>query len=107
MSEHYRSGAAGAGQIKVYDVYGQPLVMARRYEEFRKQYRLHNPVPEGDIICVQARTLESCSTELQKAFHRLELDSLNLKVRDDNDAQHMYVAIFDRNQQSGSLFKAS
>lgn len=93
--------------IKVYDVYGQPLVMARRYEEFRKQYRLHNPVPEGDIICVQARTLETCSTELQKAFHRLELDSLNLKVRDDNDAQHMYVAIFDRNQQSGSLFKAS
>lgn len=93
--------------IKVYDVYGQPLLMARRYEEFRKQYRLQNPIPDGDIICVQARTLEACSPELQKKFHRLELDSIRLKVRDDNEARHVYVAIFDQDNMPGPLLHAS
>jgi class 3 adenylate cyclase len=93
--------------IKVYDVYGQPLVMARRYEEFRKQYRLQNPVPDGDIICVQARTLESCPPELQKKFQRLDLDVVKLKIRDDSEARHVYVAIFDRQNEAGSLPMAS
>ncbi|WP_141731801.1 adenylate/guanylate cyclase domain-containing protein [Oligoflexus tunisiensis] len=81
--------------IKVYDVYGEPLVMARRYEEFRKQYRRYYPVPEGDIICVEARTLESCPPELQKKFRRLELEKHKLQVRDDATAPHVYVAVFD------------
>jgi class 3 adenylate cyclase len=85
--------------IKVYDVYGEPLVMARRYEEFRKQYRRHYPVPDGDIICIEARTLESCPPELQKKFQRLELDKHKLQVRDDVSARHVYIAVFDSDRK--------
>ncbi len=93
--------------IKVYDVYGQALVMARRYEEFRKHYRLQKPLPEGDILCVQARTLENCPASLQGRFQRVDLDELNLKVRDDHAARHVYVAEFDERARPPLLRQAS
>lgn len=80
--------------IKVYDVFGTAMVMARRYESFRKHYLAVADIPDGDMITVEAGTFEACSKVPSELFLRLELEKLGLRIRDALEVQHVYVVNF-------------
>jgi class 3 adenylate cyclase len=73
---------------KEYDLYGPAIVLATRYEQLRKQ--LFSP-EEAHYIILQERVYESLTPELQAAFSCIDLKSRQLRVRDDDNAQRVYV----------------
>jgi class 3 adenylate cyclase len=73
---------------KEYDLYGPAIVLATRYEQLRKQ--LFSP-EEAHYIILQELVYESLTPELQAEFSCIDLKSRQLRVRDDDSAQRVYV----------------
>jgi class 3 adenylate cyclase len=73
---------------KEYDLYGPAIVLATRYEQLRKQ--LFSP-EDASYIILQERVHESLSPELQSQFNCIDLAKRQLRVRDDDNAQKVYV----------------
>ncbi|HET9240824.1 MAG TPA: 7TM diverse intracellular signaling domain-containing protein [Oligoflexus sp.] len=73
---------------KEYDLYGPAIILATRYEQLRKQ--LFSP-EEAHCIILQERVYERLTPELQAAFSCIDLKSRQLRVRDDDHAQRVYV----------------
>jgi class 3 adenylate cyclase len=73
---------------KEYDLYGSAIVLATRYEQLRKQ--LFSP-EEANYIILQERVYESLSAELRNQFACIDLGQRQLRVRDDENAQRVYV----------------
>jgi class 3 adenylate cyclase len=73
---------------KEYDLYGPAIVQATRYEQLRKQ--LFSP-EEDSYIILQERIYENLSAGLQSCFTIIDLGERQLRVRDDEHAQRVYV----------------
>ncbi len=73
---------------KEYDLYGPAIVMATRYEQLRKQ--LFTPEVANYII-LQERVFHNLSAEMQSRFNCIDLVKRQLRVRDDEHAQRVYV----------------
>jgi class 3 adenylate cyclase len=73
---------------KEYDLYGPAIVLATRYEQLRKQ--LFSP-EEAHYIILQERVYESLSPDLRAEFSCIDLRSRQLRVRDDDNAQRVYI----------------
>ncbi len=74
-----------------YDVYGRAIILATRYQSFRKQL-FPNSVP-GHIITVHEKVYEQLPQELQRLFTGLDLRKEHLSVRDDLHANIVYYRI--------------
>lgn len=75
----------------VYDVLGEGIVKAKRYEEMRKTLREYNIIPSGNIIIVHEVVIEKASAELKNHYTGFELGEI--KVRNDQDAKKLFFKI--------------
>jgi len=73
---------------KEYDLYGSAIVLATRYEQLRKQ--LFSP-ENADYILLHEHVFETLSPELQTNFECIDLEKRQIRVRDDDQAQRVYV----------------
>ena len=72
-----------------YDIYGQALILATRYERLRKVLRSSNSA-SSMIIC-QKRVITSASPHLRSKFQELNMEDMKLTVRDDPSAKQVYI----------------
>jgi class 3 adenylate cyclase len=74
-----------------YDVFGRAIILATRYQSFRKQL-FPNSVP-GHIITVHERIFERLPMSLQRIFTKLDLRKEHMSIRDDLNANVVYYRI--------------
>jgi class 3 adenylate cyclase len=78
---------------KEYDLYGNGIVLANRYEGMRKS--LFQSV-EFDLMIVQEEVYKSLPPAMRASFEEVDLASRHLKVRDDPFAHFLYYQIIQR-----------
>ena len=76
--------------IKHYDLYGDSIVKAKRYESFRYEL-LKSLESRGNTIIIQQQVYDMLGSELQQRFMNFELTEK--KVRDDPKATRLYYQI--------------
>lgn len=81
-----------------YDVFGRAIILATRYQSFRKQL-FPNSVP-GHIITVHERIFERLPHSLQQIFTRLDLRKEHMSIRDDLNANVVYYRIISGSEAS-------
>jgi hypothetical protein len=88
-----------------YDIYGRGIVLATRYEAFRKVM-----FPEGlgsHIICIHQKVYAALPEEQQRRFQEIGLDAAHLYIRDDLAATRLYYRLIPGHEALGGLRKAS
>ena len=78
--------------LKNYDLFGDSIVLATRYENFRK-HLYESGVPEGNIIIMQTKLYKMLSQESQSKFTQFKLG--DYKVREEADVTDLYYMILD------------
>lgn len=76
---------------KEYDIFGQPIVLATRYESLRKS--LFESDPSGSIIIIQELVYQSLDPSHREGFVVMNLKDSGFVVRDDPAATHLYYQI--------------
>jgi hypothetical protein len=71
-----------------YDVYGRAVILATRYESFRRQL-FPQGVP-GHILTLHEKVYEQLPPELQAKFQEVDLHRTHMVVRDDLAAAKTY-----------------
>jgi hypothetical protein len=74
-----------------YDVYGRAVILATRYESFRRQL-FPEGVP-GHILTLHEKVYERLSPELQATFEEVDLQRAHMVVRDDMVALKIYFRV--------------
>jgi hypothetical protein len=74
-----------------YDVYGRAVILATRYESFRRQL-FPQGVP-GHILTLHEKVYVQLSPELQTTFQEVDLQRSHLVVRDDLFAAKIYFRV--------------
>jgi class 3 adenylate cyclase len=74
-----------------YDVYGRAVILATRYESFRRQL-FPQGVP-GHILTLHERVYERLSPDLQSTFEVVDLQRAHMVVRDDLVAARIYFRV--------------
>jgi class 3 adenylate cyclase len=82
-----------------YDVFGRAIILATRYQSFRKQL-FPNTVP-GHIITVHERIFDRLPISLQQIFTKLDLRKEHMSIRDDLNANVVYYRIISGAEASG------
>jgi CheY-like chemotaxis protein len=77
---------------KHYDMFGDAIVKAVRYENMRKVLFARNILPVGNIIFVQSELIDQCSPDVKQRYKKLDMG--NITVRDDGST-HLYYQLFD------------
>jgi class 3 adenylate cyclase len=75
-----------------YDLHGRGVILATRYESFRK-YLQEDQKLNGNILILQEKVYLSLSPVLTKSFHEIELTRSSYKVRDDPSASKLYYLV--------------
>ena len=88
--------------LKQYDLYGDAIVHATRYEGMRK-HLFQSGVEKGNIIIIQEKAYQMLSLDLAEGLIKYKLD--DCKVRDDGEATCLYYKIVSAG--SGVLGSAS
>ena len=88
--------------IKQYDLYGDAIVHATRYEAMRKQL-FGAGVAKGNIIILQEQVYTNLSSELKSKLIKYNLKDMS--VRDDPKAKNLYYKVVG--SKSESLSRAS
>jgi class 3 adenylate cyclase len=78
---------------KEYDLFGNGIVLATRYEAMRKE--LFKSRKKSSIIIVQERFFFSLTDEYRQDFECLDLSTTDFKVRDDPSAERLYFIPVD------------
>ena len=73
--------------IKHYDLYGDAIVHATRYEAMRK-HLFSQGIERGNIIIIQEKAYNCLSSEISEELAEFKLD--NYKVRDDPEATKLF-----------------
>ena len=73
--------------IKTYDLYGDPLVLATRYEAFRKKL-FEGKNSACNIITVQDKVFQNLSPHLKHDFRKFTLEKFH--IRDDASAKQLF-----------------
>ena len=77
-----------------YDLFGEAIVLADRYQSLRKL--LFREIPEGNIITIQDRIYDGLGFEQRQKFSRYELNESHItRVRDDLQARCFYYSLFE------------
>lgn len=76
--------------IRNFDCFGRPLIWATRYEHFRKVLRRETSQSFGHCIALQTETWAKSSADTRQSFKKIVLEK-NLTIRDDPDAQSLYI----------------
>jgi class 3 adenylate cyclase len=76
---------------KEYDLYGQGIILANRYEALRKQ--IFETV-DFDILIIQDEVYQRLPEDMQRNFSCLDLNTVNFRVRDDPLAVLVYYRRF-------------
>lgn len=76
---------------KEYDLYGQSIILANRYEGLRKY--IFEKV-DFDILIIQDEVYQNLPDEMQTKFTTLDLSTVNLRVRDDPLANVVHYRCF-------------
>ena len=88
-------GEIGAGfpktGLKNYDLYGDAIVKAVRYESMRKLLYNNFHIKHGNLIIVQDEVGRRLSSSQRSSLTRLELN--NFRVRDDPSANHLFYRL--------------
>jgi class 3 adenylate cyclase len=74
-----------------YDVYGRAVILATRYESFRRQL-FPNGVP-GHILTLHEKVYEQLPPTLQATFQEVDLHRAHMVVRDDLVASKLYFRV--------------
>ncbi|WP_176736489.1 7TM diverse intracellular signaling domain-containing protein [Oligoflexus tunisiensis] len=74
-----------------YDVYGRAVILATRYESFRRQL-YPNGVP-GHILTLHEKVYEQLPASLQATFQEVDLHRAHMVVRDDLYACKIYFRV--------------
>ncbi len=95
-------GTFQSSGIKSYDLYGEALVQAYRYEEIRKHSVIEEVIRaranslgliDYNILIVQEVIYNSLSPHYQELFDRLDLREYNFQIRQDIDAHFVYFHV--------------
>ncbi len=76
-----------------YDVYGRAVILATRYESFRRQL-FPKGVP-GHILTLHEKVYEQLPPSLQATFQEVDLHRAHLVVRDDLVASKIYFRVLE------------
>ena len=77
-----------------YDLFGEAIVLADRYQSLRKL--LFREMPETNIITIQDRVYEQLHHIQQQKFSRYELNESTIgRIRDDLEAKCFYYHLFE------------
>lgn len=83
--------SAGARQ---YDLYGRSIVLATRYESYRKML-FEQIGTKGSVIIVQEAVYNSLPENQQAELTRFDLKTSKYKIRDDFQAESLYYKVFE------------
>ena len=75
-----------------YDLFGQAVVMATRYESMRKQVFSKFKIVPSNIIILQERVFDSLPPEMREEYLDLNLKKAKLIVKDDEKAERLYFS---------------
>jgi class 3 adenylate cyclase len=78
---------------KEYDLFGNGIIHATRYESIRKEILKGRGVK--NIIILQSGVFEGLSEAEKSEFSRVDLEKSNVKIRDDDTAKVLYYRILD------------
>ncbi len=79
-----------------YDVYGRAIILATRYESFRRQL-FPTGVP-GHILTLHEKIYKNLPAGLRACFVEVDLQKQHLVVRDDLDASKLYYRVIQPEQ---------
>ena len=77
--------------LKKYDLYGDALVKATRYESMRKVL-FKKGIPRGNIVILQSRVFDLLPENAREEFIEFPLDTV--RVRDDKKADRLYYKVY-------------
>ena len=84
-----------------YDLFGNGIVLATRYEQMRKDiFRLKKR--KSSIIILQERIYQGLSSDWQRLFKLILLNEKSITVRDDPDASRLYYCFVDSSTKIAS-----
>lgn len=78
--------------IRSYELFGDGIVLATRYESLRKQWPADRP---GHMITMPTRMYESLPLHLQPLFQQCRLSPGSAMIRNDAEADAFYRGIFE------------
>ncbi len=97
-------GTFQSSGIKAYDLFGDALIQAYRYEEIRKQPEIEQVIrqraaEEGlthyNILIIQDVVFNSLHERYQQLFHRIDLQEVGYLIRQDAKARFVYFHILE------------
>ncbi len=77
--------------LKHYDLYGETIIKATRYEAMRKIIFEQGRVPQGNIMILQEDVFGNLASGYQDGFMEYQLDQY--RVRDDPNAEKLYYKV--------------
>ena len=81
---------SGSGAIR-HDLWGNSVVLATRYEQFRSSLLPKITDQKASIICIQDKVFDKLPANIKENYRCYQLDELGIKVR--NDPQAEFVAV--------------
>jgi len=85
---------------KEYDLYGQALILATRYEGMRK---ILCPESQRSVLILQEKVYKSLNPSRRKGFVELNLKQQGIVVRDDSAATHIYYQFLSEQQEKADV----
>jgi hypothetical protein len=97
-------GTFQSSGIKSYDLFGEALIQAYRYEEIRKHPDIERIITETarqqelahfNILIIQEVIYNSLDTRYRKLFHEINLQEIGFVIRQDAKAQFVYFHVME------------
>lgn len=88
---------------KEYDLHGDALILATRYESFRKLY--FEKSPKTSVLFIQKKIYEGLCPQDQSLFQEIHLCDQTLQVRDDPHAKTTYLMYLNKSEQSEAFYE--
>ena len=82
------------GGIQQYDMYGRPLIMASRFEQFRKTLKQDLNL-KGSLCVIGENVFEALSSEDKSKYSELNFDELSKKVKNLKEEERVYMTILN------------
>ncbi len=97
-------GTFQSGDIKSYDLYGDALIQAYRYEEIRKVPEIERiiqlkaaemGIEHFNILIIQDVIYNSLDERYRNLFNEIDMQALNFLIRQDAKARYVYFHVLD------------
>lgn len=95
-------GTFQSSDIKSYDLYGEALIQADRYEEMRKHPQAERLIREHasrlglhyyNILIIQDLIYNSLRPDYKTLFHAIDLEEVDHQIRQDKTARYVYFHV--------------